>query len=137
MSKERLLSTINESKSGERKNNFHNARIKQIREEFNKLRDRFLKPKIKEIRRNLYEIENKNNFSESKIKEIEENLLALEESFSKLKKYYDYDDIEYKGIREVQNLFNQSIDEDYYKPIRTTSVFDNKNNYIEYESEGE
>ena len=62
MSKERLLSTINESKSGERKKNFHNARIKQIREKFNKLRDRFLKPKIKEIRRNLYEIENKKEF---------------------------------------------------------------------------
>ena len=103
MSKERLLSAPNEQKSAESEKNFHNARIKQIREEFNKLRDRFLKPKIKEIRRNLYEIENKKNFFESKIKEIEENLLELQESLSKLKKYFDYDDIEYKGIRVVQN----------------------------------
>ena len=44
--------------------------------------------------------------------------------------------IEYKGIREVQDLFNQT-DEDYYKPIKTTSVFDNKNNYIKYESKGD
>ena len=44
-------------------NNFNNARIKKIRENFNKLRDRFLKSKIKEIRRNLYEIENKKNLS--------------------------------------------------------------------------
>ena len=57
----------------------------------------------------------------------------LEEILSKSKKYYDHYDIEYKGIREVQDLFNQT-DEDYYKPIKTTSVFDNKNNYIEYES---
>ena len=50
-----------------------NAKIKKIREEFNKIKGRFLKPKTKEIRRNLYEIENKKNFSESKIKEIEKN----------------------------------------------------------------
>ena len=36
-----------------------NARIKKIRENFNELSDKFLKPKIKEIRRNLYETENK------------------------------------------------------------------------------
>ena len=41
-------------------------RIKQIGEKFNKLRDKFSKSKIKEIRRNLYEIKNKNNLSTSK-----------------------------------------------------------------------
>ena len=35
----------------------------------------------------------------------------------------------------MKNLSNQT-DEDYYKPIETTSVFNNKNNYIEYESKG-
>ena len=68
---------------------------------------------MKEVWRNLYEIENKKNLSKSNIKEIEENLYELEKSLSKLKSYYDYDDIEYKGIREVGNLFNQSTDEDY------------------------
>ena len=71
MSKERLLSALDESESAERESNFNNGRIKKIRESFNKLRDRFLKPKIKEIRRNLYEIENKKNISRSKIKKIE------------------------------------------------------------------
>ena len=61
-------------------------------------------------------------------KKIEKILLALEESLSKLERYYDYDDIEYKGVREVGNLLNQSIDEDYYKSIKITSVFDNTNN---------
>ena len=55
---------------------------------------------------------------------------------SKVKKYYNYDDIEYKWIREIQNLFNKLIDEDYYKPIRNITVFDN-NNYIEFESKGD
>ena len=54
-----------------------------------------------------------------------------------LKKYYDYDDVEYKEIRNVESLFNQTTDEDFYKPIRTISVFDNKINYIEYESRGD
>ena len=116
--------------------NISNARIKMIKEDCNKLRDRFLKPKIKEIRRNLYEIENKKNLAKSKIEETEKNPLELEESLSKLKKYYDYD-IEFKGISDVGNLFNQSTEEDYYRPISTISVFDNKNNYIEYESKGD
>ena len=44
-------------------------------------------------------------------------------------KHCDYDDIEYRGIRDVKNLF------DYYKPTRTTSAFNG--NYIEYESKGD
>ena len=90
---------------------------------------------MKEIRRNLYEIGNKKNLSKSKIKETEQNLIELEESLFKLNKYYDYDDIEYKGIRDVENLFNQSTDEDYYKPIKTKSAFNG--NYIEYQSKGD
>ena len=79
MSKERLLSALDESQSAGSGINFNNARIKKIREDFNKLRDRFLKPKIKEIRRNLYKIENKKNLSKSKMKEIEQNLIELED----------------------------------------------------------
>ena len=92
ISKEKLLSALDESESTGNGKIFDNARIKKIREDFNKLRDRFLKPKIKEIRRNLYEIENKKNLSKSKIKEIEQNLIELEESLFKLSKYYDYDE---------------------------------------------
>ena len=62
ISKEKLLSALDESESAGSGNSFDNARIKKIREDFNELRDRFLKPKIKEIRRNLYEIENKTIF---------------------------------------------------------------------------
>ena len=71
MSKKRLLSALDESEcnsiesSGSR-NIFNNARIKKIREDFNKLRDRFLKPKIKEIKRNLYEQNTKRIFLNQK-----------------------------------------------------------------------
>ena len=53
MSKERLLSAIDRSESGGSGNDFHIARIEKITEDFHKLRDIFLKPKIKEIRNNL------------------------------------------------------------------------------------
>ena len=79
MSKEKLLSALSESESAGSGNDFDNARMKKISEDFNKLKDRFLKPKIKEIRRKLYDIEKK-GLSKSKIKEIEQNLIELEES---------------------------------------------------------
>ena len=75
MSKERLLSVLDESESAKSKKNLDNAKVKKIRKDFNKLRDRFIKPKIKEISKSLYETENKNNLCASKIKEIEKNFL--------------------------------------------------------------
>ena len=75
ISKERLLSVLDESESAKSKKNLDNAKVKKIRKDFNKLRDRFIKPKIKEISKSLYETENKNNLRASKIKEIEKNFL--------------------------------------------------------------
>ena len=81
MSKEILLSALDRSESAGSGYNFDDARIKKIREDFNKLRDRFLKPKIKEIRRNLYETENKKYLSKSKIKRLKKVLLNWEKVF--------------------------------------------------------
>ena len=50
------------------------------------------------------------------------------------KKYPDHDDPNYKGIRNIENVFNE-INEDYYKPVKTKSAF--IDNYIEYESRGD
>ena len=61
MSEERLISSISElAKKSER--------IEKIKSDFNELRDRIYKPKIKEIRKDLYKIKNK------KIGEVEKNL---------------------------------------------------------------
>ena len=67
-------------------------------------------------------------------KEIERNLHELEENLVKFKKYCDYDDTEHKGIKNVKDLFDMLIDEDYYKPIITNRACNN--NYIQYESKG-
>ena len=87
--------------------------------------------KIKQIRKNLYDIKNPRILSQSKIKEIEKDLIELEESDSKLSKYYNYNNIEYKRIRDIENLFGE-FDDDYYKPIKTKGAFND--NYIQYES---
>ena len=50
------------------------------------------------------------------MEEIEKNLNELERNLSKTK-YYDYDDVEYRGIKDIKDLFDLSIGEDYYKPI--------------------
>ena len=107
--------------------NFSKPRIEKIRKEFNESRHKFSKSKINEIRRNLYEIGNKKNI-------FAPNLLELEESLFKLKKYYDYDDTEYKEIRYVEGLFDFSVDGNYYKPIIINGDFNNS--YIQYESKG-
>ena len=105
--------------------NFSKSRIEEIRKKINELSHKFSQSKINEIRRNLYEIENKKNLSAPKIKEIEKNLLKLEKNPSKPKKYHDNDDSEYIGIIRVRNLFDLSIDEDYYKPVITNGAFNN------------
>ena len=102
--------------------NFSKARIEKIRKEFNESRHKFSKSRINGIRRNLYETENEKNLFAPKIKDTEKNLLELEENVFKPKKYYDYDDTEYKGIRNVKDLSDLSIDEDYYKPIITNGA---------------
>ena len=60
------------------------------------------------------------------MEETEKNLDELERNLSKKKKYYDYDDVEYRGIKDIENLFDLSISEDYYKPIITKKAFNNK-----------
>ena len=130
MSEDALLGALTLSKPAKKskkpKTNFSKARIKKIRKEFIELRHKFSKSKMNEIRKNIYEIESEKNLFESKIKEIERNLTELEENLSKTKKYYDYGDIEYREIRNVKDLFDLSIDEDYYK-LRVYI-------YIQYES---
>ena len=49
MFKERLLSALDKSESAGTGNNFNNARIKKIREDFNKLREIFKAKKMKSL----------------------------------------------------------------------------------------
>ena len=51
------------------------------------------------------------------------------------KSVYLDEDEEYKGIRDIENLFDDRDDNDYYKPILVKSSFNE--NYKEYESRGD
>ena len=127
MSKDKLLSALKASE-----NNFDKTRTENIREEIKKLQHEFSISEIKEIKKNLHQIENKESLLASK--KTKKYLLNLEEKLSRLRKYYDYDDPEYEGIKDVKDLFDLPMDEDYYKPIIVNGAF--SNNYIQYESRG-
>ena len=118
-----LIKTLNKPKP---KINVSKKKIKEIKKDFSRLIYRFSKSKINEFRRSLYSIKNRKNLSTAEIKETEKNLLELGKSLSSLKKYCDYDNTKYKGIRDIGNLFNKvalsKIDKDYYKPTKTKSV---------------
>ena len=84
-----LLSALTPSKKAKKgkkpKTSFSKAKIEKIGKEFNESKYKFSKLKIKEIRENIYEIENEKILYESKIKEIEKNVTELEENLSQKK----------------------------------------------------
>ena len=89
---------------------------------------------MKEIKRRLYIVENKKGSLNSK--KPQKYLDELDKKILKLDRYYqDYDDSEYKRIKDLPDLFKLSISEDYYKPTLAKSGYDN--NYAQYESKGD
>ena len=98
-------------------------RIDIIREELKELSYKLSKGELKEIKKNLYEIENKKGLLESK--KPRKYLDELNEKIRKLDKYHHYDDFEFRGIRNVEDLFKLSISEDYYKSTFVKSGYNN------------
>ena len=77
------------------------------------------------IKKELYETENKKNLSDMEKEGIDDNLLKLLNKLNKKEKYryHDRDDLDYHGIRDIENLFDADNNEDYYKPILVKSSF--------------
>ena len=78
----------------------------------------------KEIKKKIYETEKKENLSDN---EREENYDYLVKKIRTLDnkekyKYHDRDDLDYFGIRDIENLFG-NIDDDYCKPTLISSSF--------------
>ena len=116
------------------KDNKQQKRIDVIREELKELGYKLPKSELKDIKKHLYNIEGKKKLLNSKrtIKYLDE----LDKKILKLDKYYrDYDDYEYKGIKDIKGLFKLSIDKDHYKPILVKSGYNG--NYVQYESKGD
>ena len=127
-----------ENKSGDRlheifKNQSKNKeRIDNIREDLKDLSYKLSKSELKEIKTNLYNIEKRKKIS---IKKTTKYLDELDKKILKLGKYHHYDDHEYKGMKDIKDLFKPSIDKDYYKPVLVKSGYNNK--FFQYKSEGD
>ena len=93
----------------------------------------------KKTKKELYEIEKKRNLSDNEKEEIYNHLVELVNTLDKEEehKHSDHDDLDYFGIRELENLFTNDDDNDdnYYKPIFVKSSFEN--NYKYYEGRGD
>ena len=150
MSKEDLLIALlklNQSHAELRGSEDNSAGKKEIKIIFNRLRNNFSKEEIKKIRRKIYhreeideylkKLEKKDSLTEQgNHQSITKVLQKSETYFKKLKKdlnrlekhqYNDNEDLDYKGKRQIGNLFNK-IYEDYYKPIKTNGTFND--NYM-------
>ena len=91
----------------------------------------------KKIKRKLYEIEKKENLSDKEKEKIYDDLVELVKTLDKKEKYkyHDRDDLDYYGIIDIENLFDNVDDNNYYKPILVEGSFNN--NYRYYESRGD
>ena len=112
-------------------------KVSDIRVILSRLGDIVTKNDREKIKKELYEIENKTNISDGENERIDDNLLELVNKLNKKEKYryHDRDDLDYHGIRDIENVFDNIDDDDYYKAKLVKSYFDE--NYKYYESRGD
>ena len=114
------------------------SKINDIRIILSRLGNIVTKNDRKKIKKELYEIEKKQNLSDNEKEEIYDHLVELVKTFDKKEeyKYSDRDDLDYFGIKEVGNLFDDTDTGDsYYKPVLVNTSF--KNGYKYYKSRGD
>ena len=115
------------------------GKISDIRMTLSALANTVIDNDRKKIRKKLYEIEKKENLSDKEKEKIYDDLLELVKALDQKEEYKDHDrdDLDYYGIRDIENLFDNvnDNDDDYYKPILVEGSFNN--NYKYYESRGD
>ena len=116
-----LLRAVKENKNNQQHSK-NKKRIDIIREELKELSYKLSKSELKEIKKNLYNIEERKQFEQKKPRRF---LDELDKKILKLDKHQDYDDFEYRGITNGHNLFKLSIGKDYYKPMLVKSGYNN------------
>ena len=107
------------------------AKINIIRIILSRLGNIVTKDDRNKIRKELYETEKKQGRTKIQKERIYNRLMELANILDKKEnhKYNDYDDLDYFGIKDLENLFNNISDDDYYKPSLVKSSF---KNYYEY-----
>ena len=90
-----------------KKQSKNKKRIDNIREELKSPKYNISRSESKDIKRNFYNIEKQRKIS---LKKTSKYLDELDKRNLRLDKYHDYDDFEYKRIKDIENLFKISID---------------------------
>ena len=141
MKKEDLITSLLKSKQSIAElfnNNLYHNEISDIRRFLSRLRDILPKKDRKEIKDKLYEIEHQRNISEAEKEKNDECLRKLVRILDNKEKCVpgNHDDLDYYGIRDIENSFDEASEEDYYyKPIFVKSS--HKCSYKHYESNGD
>ena len=96
-----------------------------IRLILSRLRNIVTKKYRKEIKQELYEIKKKQSRSDNKKEEVYDHLVELANTLDRKEEYKhsDHDELDYVGIRELENLFGDTDNDDYYKPVLVRSSF--------------
>ena len=85
---------------------------------------------MKQKKRKTFQVRKKKNY---------DDLVKLVKTLDKKEeyKYHDRDDLDYYGVRDIENLFDNDNDNDdnYYKPVLVKTFF--KDGYKYYESRGD
>ena len=66
-------------------------------------------------KKELYETENKKNLSDKEKEKTDDNLLELVNKLNKKEnyRYHDCDNLDYHGIRDIENLFDADNNDEY------------------------
>ena len=141
MKKKKLIISLLKSKESIAElfndNNLYDNEISDIRRIPNRLRDILLKKDRKEIKDKLNEIKHQRNISEEEQEKNNEYLRKFVRILSDKEEHSPYDRDDYYGIRDLENLFDEASEEDYYyyKPIFVKISF--TGNYKYDESRGD
>ena len=129
LTKEDLIFSLLKSESNPAESNytryFNNSTNDEIKSKINdiklvlsRLGNIVTKNDRQKIKKDLYKIEQKRNLSDNKKKKIYYDLIKLANTLNKKEeqKHSDLDDLDYFGIRDIENLFINNGD-NYYKPV--------------------
>ena len=144
LSKKDLIYALLRTETNTKENNYlkllNNKVNTKIKEAINKitilltkLGNIVTKEESNSIRKELFKLEKQTTFTREQKEEARSYLSDLLVYVNKKQKYcyIDFQDQSYFGIRDIENLFDDFDDSEYYKPMLIASSFDS--NYKEYE----
>ena len=116
---------FNNSTSDDTYDDERKRKIYDIRLILSKLGNMVPKKYRKEAKKELYEIEKMQNLSDNEKEKSYDHLVKLANTLDKKEEYKhsDNDELDYFGIRELENLFGDIDNDDYYKPVLVKSSF--------------